>query len=180
MIPIAAKSAPKGPIPVVYVAKPADAYQKEEESLARSLPLLERPLHDIPKFRRLKKGKFPLYDSQCHAKKLENEEIRCGRALYAEVLRGLPSKDHMLDKDVIIEAASIIHGNASERKASIDRVLSEMLLPYCKDDKDVLSTILEIIKDKITEPSSWRRRLSKIYRFFFGEKECKDKEKRMR
>lgn len=109
-------------------------------------------------------------NSRTHIK-LQNQEALALEQL-GNWISGIDVELNMMNLELFTDVSSFcqqffIYGSKEERKASIDKVVETVLLPFCKYDKDMLDALLLSVKHRIVHSTKFSRRWSKIQNSFF-------------
>jgi hypothetical protein len=88
------------------------------------------------------------------------------------VLSQYAPEEHQFDMELLTTVLNIaesffIHGSSDERKAQKDAAVQELLLPYFRDDKDLLDLMKTSVWNKVKKSNVWRRSFRKFRNFFF-------------
>jgi hypothetical protein len=88
------------------------------------------------------------------------------------VLEQYLPEDHQFDLELLETVLNVaegffIHGNASERKQQKEEAVKDLLLPYFRDDEDLLDLMKTTVWRKVKKSNVWRRLYRRTKNFFF-------------
>jgi hypothetical protein len=103
--------------------------------------------------------------------KLSNQEVLSKQEL-TQWLSNIDVSLNQLNAELLVDVYSFayaffIYGSKSDREQSINRVVESVLLPYFKNDVEVLRAIKQSNEYKIVKSTAFSRRLSKMKNTFF-------------
>lgn len=103
--------------------------------------------------------------------KLSNQEVLAKQEL-TQWLNNIDVSLNQLNAELLVDIYSFayaffIYGSKSDREQSINRVVESVLLPYFKNDIEVLRAIKQSNEYKIVKSSAFSRRISKLKNTFF-------------
>lgn len=138
---------------------------EETQSVEKVLPVPQSKYGsvDLKKYQSFKSSRVQI--------KLSNQEVLAKQQL-TQWLKNIDVSANQLNAELLVDIYSFayaffIYGDKVSREQSINRVVESVLLPYFKNDVEVLHAIKQSNEYKIVKSTSFSRRLSKLKNYFF-------------
>ena len=166
---------PQSDMPEVYKEMSTvhleDIEQAKPQMLAEFLNAQKTENVPVAKYGGVNLKKYKSFKVSRQKTKLSNQEA-IARIELTPWLQSIDIELNMYNLELISDIASwchkfFIYGSKEQREASVDKVVMECILPYCRGDKEVAKALLLSVDDKVMKPGKFARRWQKTVNFFF-------------
>ena len=103
--------------------------------------------------------------------KLSNQELLASQQL--NIWLGSVDKNlNMFNLDLIIDVCNFcesffIYGSKEQRECSIEKIVVKCLLPFCKNDTDIVKALMLSVAHRVKKSTKMSRNKTKLFNFFF-------------
>ena len=149
---------------------------KQEENETKSQPDVNLKSIDIPpnKLYGHNLKKIKTFKKLRRGYKLNNQKVIFINDL-KQLLQQFPSENHQYDDELLIEILNIaesffIYGSKEERERAKEECIFEIMLPYFKSDKQLLSKTISHVWQHVNKSHLLKRMFARFKHFFLPTK----------